>query len=135
MCLYIKHSRYNGVCTTTRDYYVYKRLEKVSSIRYRSPFMGYYFTVDNTYVHVAKGFDANRSGYETIVSRGFHAYRTKRTAIRCLYAYGTVVRCIIPAGSRVYFGQNDEVCSDKLIVPLDSDLLYKSLIGEPYEQR
>ena len=123
MCLYIKNSRYNGVCTTTKDYYVYKRLEKVSSIKYRSPVMGYYcYNTDNTYIHVAKGFDANRSGYGTIVDRGFHAYRTKRTAIRCSFAYETVVRCIIPAGSLVYYGDINDVCSNKLIVPINAEV-------------
>lgn len=50
------------------------------------------------------------------IQYGYHSYETKERALYQLYPSEIIVKCKIPAGSYVWFGLYDEVCSDKLIV-------------------
>lgn len=55
------------------------------------------------------------------VLEGFHAWRSlekariKRRHVPYNYDKCVIVQCVIPAGSRVFYGTGDEICSNRIL--------------------
>lgn len=117
MCLYVLKSMPKKL-TTTKHYIVYKRLKsarKPGKPGYVPPYYTYFFYEPGV-LYLIKSIASITTFGRRIVERGFHAYRTEYSAKCMRYTGEVVVPCIVPAGSEVFYGDNEEVVSNKLIV-------------------
>ena len=107
--------------TTTKHYVVYKRLRSLihnRKLTYRPPYYcsflyepGKLNKINALYSRKGTKID------QRVVEQGFHAYRDAATAYRKRWLGAENVQpCIIPAGSQVFYGDDDEVVSNQLIV-------------------
>lgn len=75
-----------------------------------------------------KRFAQTKKGYRAVewqVKYGYHAFRTKKSA--CVFMekltadfdhrrHFSVVRCVIPADSQYFNGENNEICSNRIML-------------------
>lgn len=106
---------------TTKHYAVYKRLHPTvrnHKLVYRPPYYAHFIYESGKLnkinsLHSREGWKIG----ERVVERGFHAYRSKKAAAESRSTWHEVIKpCIVPAGSEVFYGEHDEVVSNKLIV-------------------
>lgn len=115
MCLHIfpKLHPKNKVRVAERDIVVYKVLEAASSRTAISPYMEHVWWFGKACfadMIVVKQY------YGYIIEEGLHACTTIKSAHTHLWTKCAVYPAVIPKGSEMYFGMDDEVVSNALIV-------------------
>lgn len=95
------------------DIVVWKVFDKISKDKYSSPHMGH--EVVKHQEISTKGFSYGQDKQD--VFKGIHSYTTSHNADSSGWSctYGSILRCIIPKGTR-YYKNNTECVSTRLIV-------------------
>lgn len=117
MCLYSKQTK---PIILRKDKVVWKIVMPYGKI-FRSPYRRCVWKVGK--MKSIKSFTKISYFGSILIYRGLHAFVYKYRANKQIkemrsYFMGSllVVKCIIPAGSRVWYGMNGDIASDKLII-------------------
>lgn len=116
MCLYTKHNA-NVAYITPIDIIVYKVIEKNNASHHKG-----FLYQHNTRYELGKPLIFKRLtfsqnfNYCHTVDVGFHAYINFKTAKKYAKNYSSkIVKFIIPTGSEIALGLNDDIVSNKII--------------------
>lgn len=135
MCLYVREDMPRKL-TTTKHYVVYKRLRSLvhdRKLAYRPPYYSS-FLYEPGKLNKINAIYSRKSVKiaQRVVEQGFHAYRDAATAYQKRWLGAEKVKpCIIPAGSQVFYGDGNEVVSNKLIVFNNMEQLNKWCANNP----
>lgn len=123
MCLTTK---YLNPLRIKEDMYVYKRFwvkinKNRRSITIKTPYQ--LMQIARNKVQKFNCIDCEYSileqfGQFNTIQYGYHAYETEERALFHLCPGEIIVKCKIPAGSYVWFGLFDEVCSNNITIDL-----------------
>lgn len=109
MCLYVQRQQ-KGEWTAKKDIPVWK----VLLTNHHSVFRGFIYK-PNTTVHIEKMSQSDLGGSGLMISEGFHAYRSTRSAVGNMLTGDIIVKMTIPIGAKYYIGMYGEIVSDTLV--------------------
>lgn len=98
---------------TTKEIVVYKVLKNNNT----SPYRRFKYQKGYWYYQTGKKFNVTRGygGYHAEINEGLHAYVDLRAAFDQQEDYQKIVKMIIPVGSIVIYGLDDDIVTDNLI--------------------
>lgn len=119
MCLYIdkeKHPNYKSIILE-KDKVVYKLLECTNN-RYSTPYKNMSVIFNCLYTSNIERYTSSWGYSEFLIEKGLHSFvnMIDPTILKANSKYMKIFKAIIPKGSEVYYGTNDDIVSNQLII-------------------
>lgn len=112
------------------DIVVYKMLDTFVTLDggtgYRTPYYNYYLSFNkrgSVTMRAKMRPQVYGNGVQARIERGIHAFRkeAKASNVASQYIWTHVFKAVIPAGTRYYEGDTEDIVADKMIVFRDED--------------